>query len=93
MWGIRKVYQMGFGVQASKPDDIPEGIRRKMHSKTARLVRRIRKNAGKRGCNGRAKKWFYLMRFAHRHFPPMQPDHSYWETQNWHGSGRPWRQN
>ena len=93
MWGIRKVYKLGFGVQALKPDEIPDRILRNIHKKTDRLLRQIQKNAGKRGCNIRAKKWFYLMRFAHKHFPPMEPDYSYWEKQNWHGNSRPWRQN
>ena len=91
MWGIRKVYKLGFGVQAQKPDEIPDRILRSIHRKTDRLACQIRKNAGKRGCNIRAKKWFYLMRFAHKHFPPMEPDYSYWEKQNLHGKSRPWR--
>ena len=90
MWGIRKVYQLGFGVQATKPDKIPDRIRQTIHTKTDRLAGQIRKNAGKRGCNRRAKKWFYLMRFAHKHFPPMEPDHGYWEKKGWHGKKRPW---
>ena len=56
MWGIRKVYQLGFGVQATKPDEIPDRIRQTIHTKTDRLAGQIRKNAGKRGCNRRAKK-------------------------------------
>ncbi|MGN0714706.1 MAG: flavodoxin family protein, partial [Anaerovoracaceae bacterium] len=64
MWGIHKVYQLGFGVQALKPDEIPDRILGSIHRKTDRLARQIQKNAGKRGCNGRAKKWFSLMRFV-----------------------------
>lgn len=90
MWGIRKVYKLGFGVQAMKPDEIPDRILRNIHTQTDWLACRIRKNAGKRGCNSRAKKWFYLMRFAHKHFPPMEPDYGYWEKNGWHGKKRPW---
>ena len=90
MWGIRKVYKLGLGVQAVKPDEIPNRIMQKIHKRTDRLACRIRKGEGKRGCNGRAKKWFYLMRFAHKHFPPMEPDYGYWEKKGWHESGRPW---
>ena len=90
MWGIRKVYKLGSGVQALKPDEIPDRILRNIHTKTDRLACRIRKNAGRHGCNSRAKKWFYLMRFAHKHFPPMEPDHGYWEKNGWHGKKRPW---
>ena len=90
MWGIRKVYKLGFGVQALKPEEIPERIKRGIHKKTERLAKRIRNSADRRGCNGRAKKWFYLMRFAHKHFPPMEPDYGYWENNGWHKSGRPW---
>ena len=91
MWGIRKVYRLGLGVQAVKPDEIPNRIMQKIHKKTDRLAYRIRKGAGKRGCNSRAKKWFYLMRFAHKHFPPAEPDYGYWEKKDWHKSARPWK--
>ena len=91
MWGIRKVYRLGFGVQALKPDESPNRIRRRIDRKTDRLAHRIRKNTGRRGCNGRAKKWFCLMRFAHKHFPPMEPDYGYWEKNGWHRKDRPWK--
>ena len=90
MWGIRKVYKLGVGVQALKPDEIPNRILRNIRKRTDRLACRIRKDAGRRGCNGRAKKWFYLMRFAHKHFLPMEPDYDYWETKGWHENCRPW---
>lgn len=91
MWGVRRVYRLGFGVQATKPEEIPAGIRRAIDRRTARLARRIQKNAGKRGCNVRAKGWFTLMRLAHKLAAPMEPDYGYWERQGWHGKGRPWR--
>ena len=90
MWGIRKVYRLGLGVQATKPEEIPSRIQSAIHRKTDRLARQIRENAGKTGCNSRARKWFYLMRFAHKHFPPSEPDYGYWEEHSWHGSRRPW---
>ena len=91
MWGIHKVYRLGFGVQALKPGEIPERIMKTIHRKTDRLAGRIRKNAGSRGCNMRAKKWFYLMRLAHKMFKPDDPDYAYWEEKGWHGKGRPWK--
>ena len=92
MWGIHKVYKLGVGVQAAKPEEIPAGIMKNIHRKTDRLASQIQKNAGARGCNGRARMWFYIMRFAHRYFPPMEPDYGYWEEWGWHGSSRPWDQ-
>lgn len=56
MWGIRKVYRLGLGVQAVKPEEIPSRIQSAIHRKTDRLARQIRENAGKTGCNGRARK-------------------------------------
>ncbi len=91
MWGINKVYRLGIGVQAVCPDEIPKRIVRKISKKTDKLARRIIKNAHAHGYNGRAKKWFCLMRFAHKHFPPMQPDYDYWEKNGWHGKNRPWK--
>lgn len=90
MWGIRKVYRLGFGVRAAKPDDIPEGFMKKIHRKTDKMSKIIKKNAGRCGYNFRAKKWFYIMRFAHNHFPPSEPDYGYWESRGWHGTERPW---
>ena len=90
MWGIHKVYRLGVAVQASGPDEIPDRILEKIHRKTDRLANRIRKNAEKHGCNGRAKKWFYLMRMAHKGYQPTDPDYHYWQEHGWHGKGRPW---
>lgn len=90
MWGICKVYRLGVGVQATRPEEIPQRILENIHRKTERLARRIRNNTGKRGYNGRAKKWFYLMRFAHTHAQPAEPDYSYWQEHGWHEKSRPW---
>lgn len=91
MWGIAKVYRLGLGVQAIKPDEIPERIRKIIHKRTYRLANRIRRNAGKRSCNTRAKKCFYLMRLGHKFFEPAEPDYGYWEKNGWHGKKRPWK--
>ena len=32
MWGIRKIYKLGLGVQAVKPDEIPNRIMQKIHN-------------------------------------------------------------
>lgn len=90
MWGVSKVYRLGVGVQAVKPDEIPDRIMESIHRKTDKLARQIQNSAGRRGYNARAKKWFYIMRFAHRHVPPAEPDYSYWEERGWHGKRRPW---
>lgn len=90
MWGISKVYKYGVGVQAVGPNEISERILKKIHGHTDRLAVEICRNAGKCSMNRRAKKWFRLMRFAHRHFEPMEPDYSYWEAKGWHGNARPW---
>lgn len=90
MWGVRKVYKLGVGVQAVGPDEIPERIMGTIHRKTDKLAKQIRENADRRGYNGRTKRWFYVMRFAHRHFPPAEPDYGYWEERGWHGKKRPW---
>ena len=91
MWGIRRIYRLGIGVQAIKPSEIPARIQKTIHKKTDALAKKIRSHANGRGYNLRAKGWFYLMRFAHRHFPPAEPDYGYWEARGWHGKGRPWK--
>ena len=90
MWGIHKVHKLGVGVQATKPDEIPDRIMDKIHKKTDRIARAVLQNTRSRGYNLRAKKWFSLMRFAHKQFPPTEPDFGYWEEKGWHGRSRPW---
>ncbi|MDY4968826.1 MAG: NAD(P)H-dependent oxidoreductase [Lachnospiraceae bacterium] len=34
MWGVCKVYRLGFGVQAAKPDEIPARIMERIHRET-----------------------------------------------------------
>ena len=92
MWGIARIYKYGVAVQASAPGDIQEGIIKKIDKKTDKLSNVICRNSGKVGMNSRGKRWFCLMRFAHKHFPPMEPDYSYWEERGWHGRKRPWKQ-
>lgn len=91
MWGVRKIYRLGFGVQAAKPDNISAKIKSRIEQKTDSLAGKIVANAGKRGMNARGKRFFYLIRFAHLHFEPMEPDYGYWKKQGWHGKERPWR--
>ena len=91
MWGVRRVYRMGFGVQAAKPEQIPERIKERIHKKTDTLARRILEGADKCGYNARAKKWYYIVRMMHRAFPPAEPDYGYWESRGWHKKGRPWK--
>ena len=91
MWGISRIYKYGVGVQAINSAEIPERILTKIHRKTDILSDVICKNTGKCKMNRRGKKWFLLMRFAHKHFPPMEPDYSYWEGKGWHGKARPWK--
>lgn len=91
MWGVHKVYTLGFGVQAVKPTEIPAPIRKTIGRKTDALAKKLRKNAGGRGCNPRGKMWFTLMRVGHRFLPHGEPDYGYWEERGWHGKGRPWR--
>ena len=91
MWGINRVYSLGIGVQATKPEGIPERILKAIDKKTDALADRIVRHGGSRGMNRRAKKWFALMRFAHKHFAPSEPDFGYWERKGWHGSKRPWK--
>ena len=91
MWGIRKVYRLGFGVQATSPKEIPERIRKKIERQTSKLAKKLQRNAGKQGCNFRGRKWFFLMKIAHKHFLPVEPDYSYWEQNGWHGKKAPWK--
>lgn len=92
MWGVRKVYRLGLAVQATKPEEIPGGIRKSITRKTDALAARIRRKTEGQCYNCRAKMWFTLMRFAHKHLPPSEPDYGYWESHGWHGKQRPWKQ-
>lgn len=92
MWGVGKVYRLGFGVQATDPAGIPEKIRKTIDKKTAALAGKIQANAGKQRYNPRAKMWFYIVRLMHKGFAPAEPEYSYWEEKGWHGKGRPWKE-
>lgn len=91
MWGVGRVYRLGLAVQAGNPGGIPARIRQTIHQKTDRLAARIRTHAGERTCNPRGKRWFFLMRLAHRLMEPMEPEYRYWEARGWHKGGRPWK--
>lgn len=91
MWGIRKVYKLGFSVYATKPCEIPKNKIDNIEKKTDKLAKKLVAGVGKRGMNKRAKRYFYLMRFAHKHLFKMEPDYSYWEKNGWLKKSRPWR--
>ena len=84
MWGIRKVYKLGLGVQALNPDEIPNRILQKIHKKTDRLANQICSSEGKGRMNLRGKMWFSLMKLAHKQFGAMESDYAYWEEKGWH---------
>ena len=46
---VFKVYRLGFGVQAVKPDEIPARIMERIHSETDRIAGKLQKNAGRTG--------------------------------------------
>lgn len=86
-----RIYRIGFGVQALKPDEIPEKIIRKIHKCTDVTAAKIRLNAGKTGVSLQGRFWFGIIRFAHRHMDAMpEIDRDYWEERGWHGKKRPW---
>ena len=59
MWGVRKVYRLTFGLQASRPAEVPPRIQERIHAQTGRMARRIQSGAGKTGYNRRAKRCFH----------------------------------
>ncbi|MDO4479272.1 MAG: NAD(P)H-dependent oxidoreductase [Lachnospiraceae bacterium] len=93
MWGVRKVYRLGLGVQTADPKAIPVRIKAGIEKKTERLAAKLAAGHGaRRKMNGRAKKWFYIVRLLHKMGPSDTPDYTYWEEKGWHGKGRPWHQ-
>lgn len=74
-WGMAKVYRLGFGVQAVRPEEIPPRILRRIERSTDRLARRIRRNAGRIGVTLRGRFWFAMTRLMHRSVAPDEiPD-------------------
>ena len=90
-WGVPKIYQLGFGVRAASPDEIPAKILRRIHRETDVTAEKINRNAGRSGVSVQGRFWFYATRFAHKHFKRFEPDYSYWEQRGWHGKQRPWK--
>ena len=89
-WGVPRIYRLGIGVRAIKPDEIPDKISAKIHKRTDAAAKRIIAGAGKKHAGMKGRMWFYLMRFAHKHFGRVEPDWTYWEEKGWHGKKRPW---
>lgn len=90
-WGVPRIYRLGFGVHALKPDEIPEKTMMKIHRSTDMTAAKIRANAGRRGASLKGRFWFSIVRFAHMHMDAMpEVDRNYWEERGWHGKSRPW---
>ncbi len=90
-WGFAKIYRLGLGVRASKPEHLSKGVRRKIDKETDKIAKQIKKNHPPFTPTLKTKLWFYMVRFAHRHFKRAEPDYSYWEKKGWHGKKRPWK--
>lgn len=90
-WGIPKVYKLALGVRASAPDGIPDSVMKKIHRKTDALAQKIKANQNPKSPSFFGRRWFSLIRFGHKHMPPVEPDYSYWEERGWHGKNRPWK--
>lgn len=90
-WGVPKIYKLGFGVRSLTPENIPENILSKIHHKTDKLSKKIRKNSNPKTPHFKARFWFHLVRFLHSKNTSIEPDYSYWEKHGWHGKNRPWK--
>lgn len=90
-WGFAKIYRLGLGVRASKPEHLSKGVRRKIDKETDKIAKQIKKNHPPFTPTLKTRLWFEMIRFAHRHFTKIEPDYSYWEEKGWHGKKRPWK--
>lgn len=90
MWGVRRIYRLGFGVRALKPEEVPVGVRQSIDQKTQMVADQIVLEHGMKGMNLKGKKWFYAVRTAHIMGFSFAPDRRYWGKQGWFGAIRPW---
>ena len=90
-WGFAKIYRLGLGVRASKPEHLSKGVQKKIDKETDKIAKQIKKNHPPFTPTLKTRLWFEMIRFAHRHFMKIEPDYSYWEAKGWHGKKRPWK--
>ena len=90
MWGVHRIEKLCFGVLATKLDEIPAFIMKRIESKTTQVAKKVRRNHGTVGANMRFVMWFYIVKLMHRLMPSDTPDYRWWENHGWHGRKRPW---
>lgn len=90
-WGVAKTYQLHFNVNASRFEDIPEKIRRKISSKTDKVYGKVKSRIGRVKPDFRIKLIFSLMRKMQSSNSWNKTDRDHWLHNKWLEKARPWR--
>lgn len=90
-WGVPKIYQLHFKVNAACWEDVSEDIKKKIKQKTEELSHNVKNKIGKSKPNIKTKLLFNLMRKMQQSNTWNKTDRDYWQKNNWLEKTRPWR--
>jgi len=90
-WGVPKIYQIHFKVNAACWEDVSENIKKKIKQKTEELSHNVKNKIGKSKPNIKTKLLFNLMRKMQQSNTWNKTDRDYWQKNNWLEKTRPWR--
>jgi multimeric flavodoxin WrbA len=90
-WGTAKIHKFGTAVFASEWDQVSDKTKKKIEAKLNRLVKKIRRKAGKVKPGISTKLLFAAFRLFHKKMKVCEKDVEYWEASGWLSKGRPWK--
>lgn len=90
-WGIPKIYRIHFNVNASRWEDVPEKIKKKIRQKTERVAHNAKSKIGKSKPGLKTVFLFNIMRKMQQSNDWNPADRNYWQENNWLEKARPWK--
>lgn len=91
-WGVSKIYRLKFTVRAATWQDVAEPVRQKIEVQTAAVARKVLRQIGRAGSNGKIRFLFGIMRQMQKKNTWNMTDRNYWRDKKWLDKARPWQQ-
>jgi multimeric flavodoxin WrbA len=88
-WGVPKIYQLHFKVNAACWEDVSEDIKKKIEQKTEQLSHNVKNKIGRLKPNIKTKFLFNIMRRMQQSNTWNMTDRDYWQKNNWLEKTRP----
>ena len=89
-WGVPRIYQLPFAVNAMCFEEIPEKIKRNITKKIEKTSRKIKSQIGKSKPTIKTRLLFQIMRQMQKSNNWNLTDRDYWKDYNWLNEARPW---